>query len=50
MDMTFECGFLQASDKGEVDLSRFQTLCWNCNFSKHLGDGVCVHVRQEAKK
>ena len=36
--------------EGRLDLSRFQTLCWNCNFSKHLGDGVCVHMRQEAKE
>ena len=36
--------------EGKVDLSRFQTLCWSCNFSKHLGNGVCIHMRQEAKK
>lgn len=24
----------------------FQLLCWNCNFSKHLGRGLCVHERK----
>lgn len=27
--------------------SDFQLLCWNCNFSKHLGGGVCVHQRSQ---
>jgi len=26
----------------------YQILCWNCNFSKHLGNGICVHKREEA--
>lgn len=24
----------------------FQVLCWNCNISKHLGNGVCIHQRR----
>lgn len=35
---------------GRIDISRFQTLCWNCNYSKHVGSGVCVHMRKEVKK
>lgn len=27
--------------------SDFQLLCWNCNFSKHLGGGQCVHQRSQ---
>lgn len=23
----------------------FQILCFNCNYSKHLGNGICVHQR-----
>lgn len=30
---------------GEIDRTQFQILCWGCNFSKHLGKGVCVHNR-----
>lgn len=35
---------------GFIDLSSYQVLCWNCNFSKHLGDGICVHQRKEVKE
>lgn len=31
----------------KLDLSRYQILCWNCNFSKHLGKGICTHFRKE---
>jgi hypothetical protein len=30
----------------KIDMSLFQLLCWNCNFSKYLGGGVCVHQRK----
>lgn len=33
-----------------VDLGLYQVLCWNCNFSKHLGGGLCVHQREEVKE
>lgn len=29
-----------------VNQSLFQLLCWNCNFSKYLGHGVCAHQRK----
>lgn len=32
--------------RGELDRTMYQLLCWNCNFSKHLGGGVCVHQRK----
>lgn len=28
----------------------FQLLCHNCNFSKHFGNGVCVHKRGVLEK
>lgn len=31
--------------KGDLDSGLYQLLCWNCNFSKHLGNGLCVHQR-----
>ena len=33
--------------KGIVDVNDFQLLCWNCNHSKYLGNGVCIHKRKE---
>lgn len=30
-----------------LDSRLYQTLCWNCNYSKHVGDGICVHNRKE---
>jgi GNAT superfamily N-acetyltransferase len=27
-------------------ITDIQLLCWNCNFSKHLGNGVCWHQRK----
>ena len=32
---------------GEANSSLFQLLCWNCNFSKHLGGGLCIHQRRK---
>lgn len=34
---------------GTVTVSLFQLLCWNCNFSKHLGGGVCIHQRRKGQ-
>lgn len=31
--------------RGSLDSNLYQLLCWNCNFSKHLGGGVCIHQR-----
>jgi len=28
----------------------YQLMCFNCNFSKHFGKGVCVHKRRAAKE
>lgn len=25
----------------------YQVLCMNCNFSKHLGNGICIHKRKD---
>lgn len=25
--------------------NKYQLLCFNCNYSKHLGNGVCIHQR-----
>jgi len=30
--------------------SEFQILCCNCNWSKRLGGGVCIHKRKEQEK
>jgi hypothetical protein len=35
---------------GKVDPSRYQVLCHNCNYSKHLGKGVCHHRRNQVNK
>jgi 5-methylcytosine-specific restriction endonuclease McrA len=32
---------------GKANREEFQLLCWNCNFSKHLGGGVCLHQRRK---
>ena len=32
---------------GTAPASDFQLLCWNCNFSKHLGGGICIHQRRK---
>jgi 5-methylcytosine-specific restriction endonuclease McrA len=32
--------------RGELSLTDFQLLCFNCNYSKHLGHGFCVHERK----
>lgn len=29
----------------KIDKNRFQILCWNCNHSKHIGGGKCIHQR-----
>lgn len=43
-------------DKSGVDFYRkilngkimnVQLLCWNCNYSKHIGNGICFHQRKE---
>jgi hypothetical protein len=39
-------GFYRGLLDGTMDRSRFQILCWNCNFSKHLGGGICIHTRK----
>jgi len=26
-------------------MSKYQLLCWNCNYSKYIGNGVCYHNR-----
>jgi hypothetical protein len=39
-------GFYHCLLNGTMERTRFQILCWNCNFSKHLGDGTCVHTRK----
>ncbi len=31
---------------GKVNSHLYQILCWNCNYSKHVGNGVCVHERK----
>jgi len=31
----------------DLNRTEYQLLCWNCNFSKHLGGGTCVHQRKE---
>lgn len=33
----------------KIDQSLYQILCWNCNFSKYLGKGICFHRRKEEK-
>lgn len=30
----------------KLDSTVYQVLCWNCNYSKYLGDGLCVHQRK----
>lgn len=30
-----------------LDIHPYQILCWNCNYSKHVGDGLCLHRRKE---
>lgn len=27
-------------------VSVYRLMCWNCNWSAHLGDGICVHSRK----
>lgn len=27
--------------------SEYQCLCFNCNFSRYLGNGVCIHQREK---
>ena len=47
---TDRCGttyFYRKFLDGSLDTSFYQVLCWNCNFSKFLGDGLCVHLRKE---
>ena len=31
--------------KEGTPVTRYQLLCCNCNYSKHLGNGTCVHKR-----
>jgi ssDNA-binding Zn-finger/Zn-ribbon topoisomerase 1 len=31
----------------KIDSRLYQVLCRNCNHSKHIGNGVCVHARKE---
>ncbi len=47
------CGtsvFYKKIVSGALDLSLYQTLCWNCNYSKYVGGGVCIHKRKEVEK
>ena len=30
--------------------SEYQCLCFNCNFSRYLGNGVCIHEREKSPK
>jgi hypothetical protein len=30
---------------GELDADDFQLLCWNCNYSKWINDGLCYHEK-----
>jgi hypothetical protein len=31
-------------------VTEYQLMCFNCNFSKHFGKGVCAHKRRAAKE
>ncbi len=33
--------------KAGLPVTRFALLCWNCNASKHAGNGVCFHKRNK---
>ena len=41
-------GLLVSIDTGILDKNDFQILCWNCNYSKHIGKGKCVHTRNNS--
>jgi len=50
MRPTDHCGtvyFYKRILSGKFISDVYQVLCWNCNFSKYLGDGLCVHQREE---
>ncbi len=36
---------LAAIVRGDLKRSDHQLLCWNCNYSKHRGSGLCLHQR-----
>lgn len=36
---------LTAIHNGLIPKIDFQILCWNCNYSKHQGSGLCIHER-----
>lgn len=31
---------------GKLNSRLYQVLCWNCNYSKHIGNGACIHIRK----
>jgi len=33
-----------------LDRNLYQILCWNCNFSKYIGNGICIHKRKEVEE
>jgi GNAT superfamily N-acetyltransferase len=39
-------GIYRALKKGILDKTKYQVLCVNCNISRHLGHGTCVHARE----
>jgi|WetSurMetagenome_2_1015567.scaffolds.fasta_scaffold15073_5 hypothetical protein len=46
---TDHCGtsyFYHKLLNNEMNRSLYQILCWNCNFSKYLGEGECIHQRR----
>lgn len=36
---------MSAIIRGKLPRSDYQLLCWNCNHSKHRGNGLCIHQR-----
>lgn len=43
-------GLLYEATIGGVANLDYQLLCYNCNYSKHIGNGVCVHSRTKKPK
>ena len=43
-------GLLYEATLGGVANPEYQLLCYNCNYSKHIGNGICVHKRTNKNK
>ena len=37
---------LRKIKSNKIDKNEYQLLCWNCNYSKHVGEGICKHKRE----